>query len=826
MRLIFVLLLIFYLPWLSNAASPKRALKLLEKDKFEKVEKQLEKILSKDSISPGAHYVYSLLYLDTGYQYYHIDTSWFHIQKSLTQIKFLDEKALKKLGRASINDSTILRQKLRVDTAAFVRAKRLHTIEGYDYFIENHPTAPQFSQAIDLRNEIAWQNAKSTNTYESYLYFINTYPDARQIKEAVELYDILLYREKTKSGLLQDYEDFLKKNPKTPYRSDAELNILKLSCTSNSIENYKKFLQKYPQSTHANLAMNFLYHTFTETHEAGRFFNNFLFSPTDSLERIIALEDKYWIPVLDENTSKYGFRDQEWNKSIDYQYQEIPQEYLCGNIISDVLQIGNDQQKKIIGRNGEVIWSQPFDGFEDIGYGFLKINSGNQIQLLHKSGYHLKDVQVDDAGILGGKFIRTIDNNKSGLITFFGLPLLEPTYDDIFFQEGLIMFEKNGMNALAKPETIEGILKGEAFTPRFLYDEVEVLDNGMIRAYRKEAETILDQNLQTVIPFEKHQIYQVNQGWLIKKDKKYQVLNENLMPITDTGFKQVQYNDRWLALQKENKWSFLAPQAEVLSGFVYDSVRIISDNFAYLAIGDSSLLYTVKGKPALLQEVKQLQLLKDVNLSNQSKSATEFIAVKLKTGNSQVYNSQGEEILTGKFDHATALGNEYLVVEYRNKALYDTAGNQLLRSIYDGIGNYNNGFVSLLRNKKFGIYNNMLGVEISPKYNAMLRPFADSLIMAAENGRWGLLDLAGDKVLDFKYQKIESWNDTSVLAMNLENIWQVIALSDETVLVDGIDEYHFIKNVKEEKIIRINSGAQYGIYSNNNGEIIPPTRRP
>ncbi|MFW5872865.1 MAG: hypothetical protein ACOCVN_02650, partial [bacterium] len=107
MRLIIFFLLIFFLPWQSDAASPKTAIKLLQKEKYDKVEKQLKKLLAKDSINPGAHYVYSLLYLDSGYVNYDIDTAWHHIQTAIVQYKVADEKALKKLNKADINDSTL-----------------------------------------------------------------------------------------------------------------------------------------------------------------------------------------------------------------------------------------------------------------------------------------------------------------------------------------------------------------------------------------------------------------------------------------------------------------------------------------------------------------------------------------------------------------------------------------------------------------------------------------------------------------------------------------------------------------------------------------------
>ena len=805
------------------AASPKRALKLLEKAKYDKVEKQLQKLLEKDSISPGAHYVYAVMYLDTGYHRYHVDTAWWYIKLARTQYNIIEEKTKKKLARATINDSTIRWQKLRIDTAAFVEAKQEYTIAAFDKFIDSHPTAPQLSQAIALRNEIAWQVARRQNTYEAYQYFMKTYPDARQIKEAVDLYDVLLFQEKTKDGRLSSYVQFLQQYPDTPYRNEAEINILKLSTTTNDISTYIEFLHNYPRSEYAPVARDFLYHLHKQNHSPNTFFSSYNIAKSDSLQRVITLEDGYWITTLDENSSQYGFRNQGFELVLDFTYEAISEAYYCGEINSDVLEVKKNAQWSLIGRDGSLLWSKPYDSFYDIGFGFLKILDQDNYFIVHKSGYQLTDLKVEEANILAGQFIKIVTNGKVGLISFFGVPLISPNYDDITYEDGFYVFENNNMVALA---TTEMILKGaedKEFVPRFLYDEVEVLENGMVRCYRFDAETLLDQALHTVIPFEKHQIYRINNGWLIKKDSKQKLLNERMLPISDSGFDQVQYNDNWLGLKKDNLWAFFSPRSEVMAGFIYDSTSIMSNNFAYLSNADSTVILTNNRKSIPLKASDRIRLLTDNNVGSNDSSQNEYIAIIDNKSNTTVFSASGKQLMSGKYNEVTALGNDYLLVEYRNKSLYDAEGNQLLKSIYDGIGHYNNGYVSLLLNKKFGLYNKAKAVHIKPQYDALLKPYGDSLILASKNKYWGLIDLKGEKLLDFKYEKITHWNDTSTMVLNDKNQWQIISIEDKKVLVDEIDDFRFIQNQDKEKIILVNSDAQYGIYSSTKGEVIPPT---
>ena len=823
MRVFILVLSAVLLHTFAMAASPKRALKLLEKAKYDKVENQLKKLLDKDSISPGAHYVYSLMYLDTGYHQYQVDSAWWHIKLARTQYEIVDEKALKKLSKANINDSTILRQKLRIDTAAFAEAKQEHTIAEYDKFIDNHPTAPQLSQAIELRNEIAWQEARRLNTYEAYQYFMKTYPGSRQIKEAVEFYDILLFQEKTKDGKLSSYQRFLQQYPETPYRHEAENKILKLSTISNHVSTYVEFIKNYPRSRYAPLARSFLYHLHKQNNSPNSFFSSYRIAKSDSLQQAIALDDGYWITTIDENSSQYGFRNKNFNLVLDFEYEAVPKEYYCGNIFSDVLEVKKGGQWSLMGRNGSIIWSKPYQSFTDMGYGLLKILNQDNYIIIHKSGYQLTDLKVQDATVIAEKFIKIVDGNKVGLVSFFGLPLISSKYDDINYEDGLFVFKNNDMLALATAEMITKGASGQEFVPRFLYDEVELMNNGMVRCYRLDAETLLDQALHTVIPFEKHQIHRINNGWLVKKDGKNKLLNERMLPISESGFDQVQHNDYWLAIKKDNRWAFFSPQSEVMAGFIYDSAKIMSNNFAYLSNSDSTFIFTTNRKSIPLKASDEIQLLKDNNMISSDRVQNEYIAIIDNKNYITVFSASGKQLMSGKYNKVTALGNDYLLVEYRNKSLYDTEGNQLLKSIFDGIGHYNNGYVSILRNKKFGLYNKTKAVHIKPQFDALLKPYGDSLILASKNNDWGLIDLKGEKVLDYKYEKIVHWNDTSTLVMNDENQWQIISIADQKVLVDKIDDFRFIDNKDEEKIILCNSDAQYGIYSSTKGEVIPPT---
>ena len=482
----FLLLFVFYAASCSN----RRALKLIEKDKYSKAHDHLNKLIEKDSINPGANYIFSLLYLDSGYVNYNLDSSWAYIKRAQRQYKLIDEKKEKKLNKFNINESTLEKQKLKVDTVAFKVATNINTVHSYNVFLKTHPTAPQFEEAVARRNELAWQEAKKTNTYASYKQFMETYPDAEQIKDAEELYEILLYEEKTKDKKLFSYIQFLNDYPNTPYRKQAEKNIFELTTADNQPQSYLNFMTDYNKSPFYKKAIDFLFHIHKEENNPEYFFSQYNLPETDSIKQVISLSKRYIVPVLQEG--KYGFFDKEWQQVLPFIYDDIAPEYYCGAINDDVLYVTQNNQPSIIANSGKTIYKQSFENFENIGYGLIKIDKEGQTGVIHKAGYQVLDFVFDDAAVVGGQFIKVKQNRKWGLFTFSSRKLLDEKFDDIFTLGPFMIFEKNGELAVTKANQVLKILDQTDPDLEFIYEEVELLDDNYLIGYRSDAETVID----------------------------------------------------------------------------------------------------------------------------------------------------------------------------------------------------------------------------------------------------------------------------------------------------------------------------------------------
>ncbi len=125
-----------------------------------------------------------------------------------------------------------------------------------------------------------------------------------------------------------------------------------------------------------------------------------------------------------------------------------------------------------------------------------------------------------------------------------------------------------------------------------------------------------------------------------------------------------------------------------------------------------------------LGDYKNLRILKSPVIKNQNETAIEFIEIEYDRNRSDTYGINGNLVLKGSNLNLQLLGEEYFKKSYRGKVgLTDTSGQELLKPQFQGIANYDDGYVSLLNNKKFGIYNKRLGIYLKP----MIRPAIEAL---------------------------------------------------------------------------------------------------
>ena len=891
LRKLLLIVLIFSASGLTTSCTNTRyALKLLEKKKFKPATAILNRSLAKDSINAQAKYVYSLMYTDTAYHQYHIDTAYAYILDAATDLTQPDTAAKQQilLKKLWVDSTTIASQKLRVDSLAFARAAAQHTVESYQYFLDRFSTAAQYDTAVGLRNALAFEKVRQANTYQAYQKFMETYPDAVEFNEAKEHYNMLVFRDKTQAGTLESYLQFLVNFPETPYRTLAEKEIFEISTVENTLESYEVFIRRFPNSIHAKKAIDFLYHLYKTNHNPADFLERYDPLPfADSLREVIALENEILIPFYENK--KYGFFDSKGEVVIPTQYDGIAEEYFCHGVTNDFVKTSIASEEGnlslLLTKDNQRIFGTSVNPdlsvieaasatLTDLGGGLVEVTNNGQHTLVHKSGLMVLDTpeggryegielmpvsssDKEDENHPPYQFIKFQLKGKWGLSTFAGKALLEAVYDDIELMEEFVMLTKNEKIAVTNREALFAKADNQPLPLSFIYEDIAMVDDTHLIAYTERQETVLNDQLQVIVPLADHTIIrplrtsaQMDKYWLIRKkdaSRQYYLFSRNSREAGNTHYEQAYYDDRWLAFKADNKFILFDFYKNRQSTETYDSVKILSKNFVLLfpdfarSPDSVTIVFQNQKKVNVASSDKKqtvfFRLLRPRGMAEGSETS-QYLLIDDHSREKQIYNDKGEVVFSSDFDEVSIEAPHLFVIEKNGKkGLIDSLGNTLLSTRYQGIGNYADGILAVLDRGKFGLYKYDTKEHIKPLYDAILKvyyPEADSiegLFIAKKKGKTGLIN-AEDKVLiPFDFEEIRYWTDSTALVKD-EAFWKIYQFrsqqdtkmaAEEKVLFDKIIDFDYIKSDPREIILRIYQEEGYGILSNLYGEVLGAT---
>ncbi len=892
---------------LLSCGGVKSAFSRLQKQQYPKASAQLRKALEKDTLPVAAYYGYSLLYTDSAYASYNIDTAYQYAQLALATYPQLSEKRQTKLRRKLDLDTTRLQQqKLRIDSLAYARATRQDELHSYQRFLADFATAPQVPAAILRRNELAYDSIRQVDTYPAYKFFMDTYPEAAQYPQAQERYNTLAFQGLTQEGDLASYLRFLETYPNSPYRPQAERAIYEISTADGQLLNFARFARQYPRSAPARPAVNTLYHLYRTAYAPRNFLQDFPGLPyVDSLRRAIRTEDRSLAPVLEEASvepSGFGFIDPQGNPLSETSYDFLPDTYFCEGVPTNFVHAARQQNQQlrhdILTKTGDVVFSfiensatadsskvQLDETVVDREAGLLEITVDGKFQLMHQGGHAIISApeQVETVELMAAdetagdpwpvpyQFIKFKVNDHWGLKAFSGRTLLEPDYASIEESGPFLVLERNGLLAVTSREQILNNL-GSPAELHYRFDDVAGLNDGLLLVYRGEMEGVLDDQLNEVVPLKPHQVVRhfrsdslTTDYWLLKHtDTLQQVVSDTLRtsvrttyslyepekPSSDTlRYEQAFYNDRWLALRNQsNFWLVDDGRKEM-----FDSVQILGDHFVLTLSDDATGRDSATVRLATGQQIRfprptaqntatfRLLRTKGIVPTNQLR---EFLWVQSATGPSLIVNRRGETILKQPLTGATVYPQGLIVVEQgQQQGLIDSLGNKLLPARYEGIGNYAPaGTLSLFDKKRFGLYIYPAGITLEPTYESALTLYseADSAaqwrFVAKNNGKYGIVTAANERLTPFAFERVVYWNDTSAL-VKVDDRWLIYrltptttqwsSLDPENVLYDGIGDFSFFQEEngdgEQEQLLRIYSQLGYGVLSNQRGEVLAPT---
>jgi len=803
----------------------KRAINLIEKSKYEQAEELLYKAISKDSLNAGEKYALSLLYLTNEFNDYDVDSAHVYILEAIDDYRKSDIKTLDKLNKDEITEDLFLIQKNKIEELTYLQAREQHTVATYKNYLTKFSTSLYYDSAVYYRNNVAYHEASTDNNWQSYHSFMLEYPDAEDYDEASTRYERLLFEDKTGDGKLASLENFLKEYPETSHRPATEAAIFKIATGPHTIESYMGFLEKYPEteSVLGEIIAKRLYHIIKSSilkyPKEEQFIYKYL--RKDSLDQLATREKKELFPIL--QNGKLSFMDLAGNRPFDQTFSSLPSDYFCGNIVTELLLV-YDGKSKIINRNGSLLYSsKSIEAFEDLGNGFIEIIENGKSGLILKSGEKVIPSIADEIKILQGQYAAYRMNDKWGIYSVNQVEMVSPIFSEVNNFDSLIRLYNGDSFSFVRTEELWPLNDGFELQLDYEYEDAEALDNGLIITYSGERQSLVTSILESIVAEDKQELTKLEKGLLIESNQGVRFLSKFIDVNPTLFWKNVDYNANWMSLEGENGWILISFEQSTIVEEYLDSIKILNRSAVLGYKNGLGTLYFSKGAAVSMHDNESLEIV-TAPPSGQEIPAYYFkISAKNADRDDILFlNESADTLDVDGTAVIKALGKEYLVISKKKyQGLWDSEGSQLLPAKFDGIANYNDGYVTLLQDGKLGFYRLSDSTYIPPEYQRSVRPYSNTLFIAFKDSGYGIITKQNDAITKFEFDEIKYFND-SVAWVRTEDNWHLYKPWNQSYLTRDISKFYSTPNLDRQYLYYQTSTGK-GVLNKKTGTIINAT---
>ena len=683
-RLLFIFTLVI-VSASSKADKLDKAFEALKVHNYFEAKRLFENQLNKHIVASS----YGLSVLYSAKSFFHsVDSARIFIVQAENHYDSISPSQVQKLEELGVTKKVIHEQKRVVGIQAFEEALKLNTIEGFEQFVIDFSFSEKFKEALDKRNTLAFIKTKEIDTHEAFQSFMHKYPNAIEYEEAKELYQEKYYAFKTADRRVESFQNYLKENPESPFKRNAQDMIYTLSVKKGRAIEYSNFIKNFPENPNVNNAWRKLFYEKTKAFSAGQISTFLKENPDypfkDQLVEELELIDKVYFHIVQDG--KWGVADANWQTLIETKYDWI------SAFNESVAVFSFEDKYGYIKKNGVIVVPPIYDDALLFYKGNGVVEKDDKFGIIDVRGKIILPLEYDEIGAFKEELAFVSKEGKYGYIDASSriiAPLVWDFAGDFF--NGYAIVERGGKRGLMNKN-------GELVIP-CMYDWIEHFSNGLAR---------------------------------VKLDGKFGVINIKNTFIVNTEYDQIgKFSEGLAIVAKFEKYGYLDTAGQIVLPLEYDYFPDVL-NWGNYEQGCIKLL--VKEKYGHIDRTGKRVY--PAMFDNIGRCGEELIAVK-KRGKWGYANQKVDLVISYKYDFAWDFDGKYAKVRYKDKeGIINVKGKYLVSMKYDKLEKLNSEGLYLIKNDGlWGLLDVVKYKEILPTQYEKIEKYRDNIYQVIEGGK-------------------------------------------------------------------------------------------
>ncbi len=471
----------------------------------------------------------ALIYSRNDNPFFNLDSAAKYV--TLSYNYFLKKREIKDLSGFKIDSTHILQLTDTIAAKYFQRAKKENSFTGYTNFLCRNYLANKnlLNQAINLRDEIDYNQALAINNSNETKEFVITHPQSTFVAEALLLIDRQVFDESTKDNSAIAYINFIKFNQKNILLNAAYEKLFSIYRERSDINGLEAFVNEYPMAPQNMEAWKLLFaltvksfsnnelEKFLEEHPA--------FPLRNSILKELELNSLVLYPYQKDDL--FGFIDSTARILIQPEFDAI-------TVFSEGL--------SVVSKNDSVYYinkenSNPFNQFFADAYAFnngiAAVKHGNKWCFINRQGQIISAI-YDEINELSDNCYTVKLNGKYGALNNFGQVIIEPKFEELGdFKNGFAYYRQDNKS---------GFVSKDGYVHRPEFDWLSDFDADKIA--------------------------------IVKKGNSYGLINSTGKEILEAKYDQVlKANNTVFIVVLNNMYGFYSANACFLSAVTYDFAK-------------------------------------------------------------------------------------------------------------------------------------------------------------------------------------------------------------------------------------------------------------